>query len=101
MDLAFQIMEPVFNNFFNKYLSKESKRIVLSYHPLYFNFVYAAWNGELWFKIFANELNKKVASGETDYKKLFESMINLRKNSSNSLIRQYGPNVQKIGYSLS
>lgn len=87
-NLAVDIMEPQFNYLFNRYLSEEAKKIIKSDYRLYFNFVYSTWNGQGWFRKFANLINEEVKNKNFDRNKLFVKLINARKNSKNSLIKQ-------------
>lgn len=87
-NLVVDIMEPQFNYLFNLYLSEKAKKIVKSDYRLYFNFVYSTWNGQGWFRKFANLINEEVKNKNFDRNKLFVKLINARKNSKNSLIKQ-------------
>lgn len=97
---AAQMMFPQYNRLSNRYLSSKSQEIINSDNRLLFNFIYATWNGEGWFKKFATDFNKKVASGETDRDKLVDYAISLRTteglksgSSPNSLIKQGGEKI--------
>jgi hypothetical protein len=95
-NLVLDIMEPLFNSFFNRYLSDEAKKIVKSDYKLYFNFVYATWNGQGWFRKFAKLINKEVKNGNFDTENLFKKLINARRNSDNSLIAQQADKIEKF-----
>ena len=99
-EYASQMMFPQYNRLSNTYLSSKSQEIINSDNRLLFNFIYATWNGEGWFKKFATDFNKKVASGETDRDKLVDYAIALRTteglksgSSPNSLIKQGGEKI--------
>lgn len=94
--LAAEIMEPLFVDYSNKYLTPESKEIVLNDPNLFFNFVYSTWNGPGWFKKMADNINKSVENGVTDPNQLLDVDINFRKNQSNSLIAQGGKKLDQI-----
>jgi peptidoglycan hydrolase-like protein with peptidoglycan-binding domain len=99
-ELAGNYIKPYYGKFMNSYLSPESAAIVNNYAPLTFNFIYATWNGEGWFKRFANALNKSVASGNTDPKLLNDLVNELRSGSGNSLISQGAPIVTNVTRAL-
>ena len=97
--LTAEIMYPNYKNFANRYLSQKSKAIVEKDNRLLFNFIYATWNGEGWFKAFAQKMNDAVQSGVEDTDKLTKVVIDARINNESknkkarSLIAQGG---QKI-----
>jgi hypothetical protein len=89
-DGAADIMYPEYERMATKYLSATSKAIVDSDDRLLFNFIYATWNGEGWFKRFANDFNAATAKGVTNKDELVKVAVASRTASSNSLIRQSG-----------
>jgi len=89
-DGAAEIMYPEYERMATKYLSAKSKTIIDSDDRLLFNFIYATWNGESWFKRFANDFNAATAKGVTDKDELVKVAVASRTASSNSLIRQGG-----------
>lgn len=97
--LTAEIMYPNYEKFANRYLSQKSKEIVEKDNRLLFNFIYATWNGEGWFKTFAQKMNDAVESGVEDTDKLTKVVIDARINNESknkgarSLIAQGG---QKI-----
>lgn len=93
--LVAKIIEPVYLRN-QKYLTKEARDIVNSSSKLTFNFVYATWNGPGWFQTFATELNNLVKSGITDPEILAEKMVDMRRNSGNSLVAQGAKKIEKI-----
>jgi len=94
--LIVQIMEPLFNQYMEKYLTPESREIVKKNPKLFFNFVYATYNGPGWFNKFAKIINNEVANGNTNPESLVDIDIMNRKNSGNSLIAQGGRKLDKI-----
>ena len=100
-ELAGNYIKPLYGKFMKSYLSPEAAAIVNNYAPLTFNFIYATWNGEGWFKRFAKALNIKVEEGETNPKKLNDLVNDVRFGSGSSLISQGAPKVAKITNELS
>jgi peptidoglycan hydrolase-like protein with peptidoglycan-binding domain len=95
-DLIAQIMEPQFIDSANRYLSDESKSIIMSDPKLFFNFAYASYNGPGWFQKFAKKFNQKVEEGVTDIEKLRDYALQLRKESGNWIIASSGNKIEKI-----
>lgn len=96
-DIAADIMYPEYERNAKNYLSPQTKAIVDSDNRLLFHFIYGSWNGAGWFKKFATDMNKAVASGITDTDKLTQVAIDSRTkeglkygSSPNSLIAQGG-----------
>jgi len=96
-DLTSDIMYPQYESLANRYLTPQTKAIVDSDNRLLFHFIYGAWNGSGWFKKFATDMNKAVASGVTDTDKLTQVAIDSRTkeglkagSSPNSLIAKGG-----------
>jgi hypothetical protein len=94
--LIAQIMEPLFNKNMDRFLNPEAREIVKNNPKLYFNFVYATYNGEGWFQKFAKIINNEVANGNKDPESLVNIDIMNRKGSGNSLIAQGGRKLDKI-----
>lgn len=95
--LIVQIMEPLFNQYMEKYLTPESREIVKNNPKLFFNFVYATYNGPGWFDKFAKIINSEVSKGNTNPESLVDIDIMNRKNSGNSLIAQGARKLDKLG----
>jgi len=100
MDNVSEMMYPQFKDNSNRYLSKASQDLIAQDDRLIFNFIYATWNGQGWFKKFATDFNSKVASGERNLDNLVQYTIDLRtkeglKNGDrpNSLIKQGGEKI--------
>jgi len=95
-ELAKDMVFPKFTSLVDRYLSEESKQIVYSDYNLLFNFVYATWNGQGWFKKFAKIINKEVNRGNEDPEKLYKIIMNARRNSGSSLIKQSADKIEKL-----
>jgi hypothetical protein len=78
-----EIMSNEYEKNSQKYLTQESRKIVNSNNGLKFHFFYACWNGEGWFKMFANKINQAVDDGITNPDKLLSIAINSRLDSQN------------------
>lgn len=76
--LAADMMYPEYLSFEERYLSPEARKIVDKSAKLTFNFAYATWNGEGWFKNFASQINSAVADGITNPEKLAQIAVNAR-----------------------
>ena len=98
--IAGQVMFKEYNRLYNKYLTPESQKIVDSDPRLVFNFAYATWNGEGWFKRFADVFNDAVAKGERNKEKLVDLVVARRTQSTNSLIAQGGRKISQFIDSL-
>jgi hypothetical protein len=61
--LVAEMMKPTYDTYSKSYLDKEVKTLVESDGRLYYNMVYAAWNGPGWFKGFAKVLNDAYKTG--------------------------------------
>lgn len=103
ISLAGKIMRPVFESMFARYLSPASQEIVKKTPALMYHFVYGTWNGEGWFRKFATDLNRAVASGTTDPTVLTRLAIDSRTKEGlssgkapNKLIAQGGAKIEKI-----
>lgn len=95
--LAGNIIEPHYKALSNKYLSPESLALINKDWRLLFNFIYCAWNGAGWFKKFADQINDKVATWETNTEVLYKHIMDFRKHWTwNSLISQWGKKIEKI-----
>lgn len=95
-ELVAEIMYPQYDKLANRYMSAKTKEIVNKDPRLLFNFVYATWNGSGWFQRFATALSKEVEKGNNDVENLVDFVINLRKESNSSLVRQGGRKIEKI-----
>lgn len=91
-DLAGKIMYQWFNRLLRRYVSLSSYDEIIADKRLQAHMIYAAWNGEEWFKRFAKALNNAAIKFEGDKEKIFTTAFAARKNSSNSLIRQQAGN---------
>jgi hypothetical protein len=106
LDLAVQIMEPLFTSTLNRYVpEKEIQDIIFSDGRLLFNFIYAQWNGPGWFQGWARDIRKAYQSGVKDSGSLTALFVRRRINNANllskgnkqnSLIAQGGNKIAKI-----
>jgi peptidoglycan hydrolase-like protein with peptidoglycan-binding domain len=98
-DLSADMINQRFQENKKRYFSKEALDVVNSDAGLTFNFLYASYNGPLWFQKFASEINDEVASGNTNPKSLLKIAIDTRKNWTSdkphvtTLIRRTGDKV--------
>jgi hypothetical protein len=98
--LVAEIMQPFYEKYSQTYLSPQAKQIVDTDDRLIFHFIYGVWNGSGWFKKFANDINKAVASGVTNTDKLTQVAIDSRTKEGlkpgtqpNKLIAQGGKKI--------
>ena len=103
IDSVSKIMYPQFNDNSRRYLSKASQDLIAKDDRLLFNFIYATWNGQGWFRKFATDFNSKVASGERNLDNLVKYTIDLRTKEGlnkgdrpNSLIKQGGEKIAEF-----
>lgn len=98
-------MEPRFNTYLNRYVpEKEIQSVIKSDGRLYFNFVYAVWNGEGWFKGYANEIKTAYKIGTKDPAQLATLFVRRRSNntgiignrSNNVLIAASGEKISSL-----
>lgn len=95
-ELAAEVIAPEFQRMSQKYLTPQALALVNQDDRLLFNFVYASWNGEGWFKRFAQPFNNAVAAGERNLDNLVKIAVQARTNSGNSLIAQGGNKIANI-----
>jgi hypothetical protein len=62
-NLVIEIQKPDYEKFRDNYLDKEVKALVESDGRLFYNMVYASWNGGGWFRGFAKVLNEAYKAG--------------------------------------
>ena len=95
--LVAEMMKPSYDNYSKSNLDKEVKTLVESDGRLYYNMVYAAWNGPGWFKGFAKVLNDAYKAGSTTSDKLLIVITKERLNGGkvaykNGTGNNLGPN---------
>lgn len=100
IDLIVDIMYPLFLKNCDLYLNEEARALVMSDPKLKFNFLYATYNGSGWFQKFARKFNQKVDEGVRDMGELQDHAIQIRKESSHSLIRRSGNIIEKLFNSM-
>lgn len=79
--LAAKILYPVFIAYSDQWLSEQAKKVVYNNPKLLFHFIYAVWNGPVFFKKFAQRLNADISkNASTDT--LVNNQINARAQSA-------------------
>jgi hypothetical protein len=95
--LAIKMIQKEFNRLLAKYITdKNITDLVNKSVGLTFNFIYATWNGEGYFRQMAKLLVDNYNSGIVDPNKLIDNQISFRLNHSNSLIKQSGEKMRDI-----
>jgi hypothetical protein len=96
LNAAIEIMKPEFEKLFNTYVTnKELQKVITSDGRLYFNFIYATWNGPGYFKEFSEEITKAYEQGSKSSEDLLKLFIQLRLNS-----RIFYPNTNQNSFDL-
>ena len=99
--LVAEMMKPTYDNYSKSYLDKEVKTLVESDGRLYYNMVYAAWNGPGWFKGFAKVLNDAYKAGSKTSDKLVVIITKERLNGGKVAYKNgTGSNLGANGASL-
>ena len=92
-ELAAKIMYQWFRYLAGKYILISSMDEIAADDRLILHFSYASWNGEGWFRRFANALNVAVQNYEGDKDMIWSEAIKARTESKNAVIRQQGQNL--------
>jgi hypothetical protein len=87
--LTAKIMYQWFTELAGKYLNADAVAAIANDDRLILHFSYAAWNGEGFFKKFAQAINK-AKGGKED---IYRTAINARINYPNTVIRQQAKNM--------
>jgi hypothetical protein len=87
---------PTFEDFKNKKLDSEAKKLVEEDERISIHLLYAVWNGIVFFNHFANVINSAVSEGITDRDELWKVALDSRKNHSNGAVRNSAPKIEKI-----
>lgn len=95
-ELAGRIMYQWFNLLLRRHVSISSYDEIAADPRLQAHMIYAAWNGEGWFKTFAKTLNNAAIKYEGDKEKIFATAFSERKDNKNSLIRQQAANLLPV-----
>jgi len=77
-NLVIDIQKPDYEKFRDNYLNKEVKALVESDGRLFYNMVYASWNGGGWFRGFAKVLNEAYKAGSKTSDQLLTVITNER-----------------------
>ena len=80
-DLAAGMMYPNYEKWSKRYLTPKARALVGADKRLTFHFIRAIWNGEGWFKGYAEDMNKAVDSGVSDLDKLVQVAMDSRVKS--------------------
>ena len=94
--LAGRIMYQWFNHLAAKYLIGNSIDKIAADDRLVIHFSYASWNGEGWFRKFANALNGAKGTKE----QIFQTAIKARTEASSKAIRNAGAKMMKLFVTL-
>jgi hypothetical protein len=95
-DAEVEAMQPEFERLFKTFIPDANLRaLIQSDGRLYYNFVYATWNGSGWFQQYGNYVSKAYANGQKNPDELLKIAINLRLNS-----RLFWPDVKDYAYKL-
>lgn len=96
LNAAVQVMKPQFESLFNSYIkSTELQNLIKSDGRLYFNFIYATWNGPGYFEQFSKQITNAFNQGQKNTDELLKLFINLRLNS-----RIFYPNTDNNSFTL-
>ena len=95
-ELVVKMMQPQYISYFKRYLTPEAQKIVATDPKLVFQFVYATFNGEGWFRDFAKYVDQKIQDGVTDTATINQGLQSLRTGSKSSLIAQSGNKMNSI-----
>jgi hypothetical protein len=91
-ELAGKIMYQWFSHLAAKYLKGDSIEKIASDDRLVIHFSYASWNGEGWFKKFADALNAAKGTKE----QIFQAALKARTGASSLAIRNAGAKMMKL-----
>jgi hypothetical protein len=78
-DLVVEIQKTDWNSWSKRYLNAEVLKLVVSDGRLYYNMVYAVWNGLGWFIGFSKILNEAYKNGAKTSDALLTTIVNERK----------------------
>jgi hypothetical protein len=96
LNAAVQVMKPHFENLFNSYIpNKDLQDLIKTDGRLYFNFIYASWNGGGYFQEFSKQITNAFNQGQRNTDELLKLFINLRLNT-----RIFYPNTDQNSFEL-
>lgn len=95
-ELVVKMMQPQYMACFKRYLTPEAQKIVATDPKLVFQFIYATFNGEGWFRDFAKYVDQKIQDGVTDTAVINKGLQDLRTSSKSSLMAQVGNKMNNI-----
>ena len=90
--LTASIMYGWFSSLASKYLKEAALKAIANDDRLIIHFSYSSWNGEGWFKRYAQALQSTLST-QTEKEAIFQQAIKARTESSNPVIRQQGTNM--------
>lgn len=99
IDYVAIMMEQRFNRMFNNprnFKNADVKALIKSDGRLLFNFIYASWNGDGWFRKFANGVESAYNKGTKSEEDLVKLAVSLRTGDKNSLIKQGGYKIKGL-----
>jgi hypothetical protein len=104
-NLAAAIMYQWFSSLVHNYITVGANTAIGNDDRLVIHFSYASWNGEGWFKKFANALNAAIQKFPGDKESIFGEAIKARTEATsvkngvivpNKVMRQQGTNMMKL-----
>jgi peptidoglycan hydrolase-like protein with peptidoglycan-binding domain len=95
-ELVYEWAIPLYEDYKNSKMSSELRRLVDEDKRLATHFMYACWNGIVFYNQFKNILESEISNGNTDRDSLWKVAIDSRKNHSNGVARLTAPKVEKI-----
>jgi peptidoglycan hydrolase-like protein with peptidoglycan-binding domain len=95
-ELVYEWAVPLYEDYKNSKMSSELRRLVDEDKRLATHFMYACWNGVVFYNEFKNILESEISGGNTDRDSLWQVAINSRKNHSNGVMKKTAPKVENI-----
>jgi hypothetical protein len=95
-ELVYDWAIPLYDDYKNSKMSSELKKLVEEDKRLAAHFMYACWNGIVFYNEFKNILESEIDSGNKDRDSLWEVAINSRKNHSNGVMKITAPKLEKV-----
>lgn len=77
------ILQMLANNTSNYLQDTTARNIIYNYPPLLLQFLYASWNGPVFFGVIANVVKNAIANGTTDPAKLYSLVSQTRRSYKN------------------
>lgn len=83
-ELAANMMFSRYNRYSQQFLSPEARQAIASDPRLQLQFLYACWNGQGNFQLFANVMNRAFENGTRDVGTLYNAINSTRRNMPNA-----------------